>query len=435
MNSIDDTGEQGHARRNADDPNGPDTGQTPPTRGQMWRHLGPGIVVAATGVGAGDLVATLIAGSRFGYALLWAAVVGCIVKIALSEGSARYHLATGSTILAGWRSLGRWTSWYFGVYVIIWGFIYGATAMSATALPLTALFPEISLRIWAVLAGIFGFLFVWFNRYETFELVMKVLVGTMFVIMVGLAILVAPSLPDLAGGMNFTLPEDSLFYTLGLIGGVGGTITTAAYGYWTQAKGWKGLPWFPMMRVDNTVAYAVTGIFVVAMLIVGAELLYSAGIALEDSDKGLLGLSDVLSARFGSTIAVLFLIGFAATSVSSLLGVWQGMSLFFSDWWYQLKGRGEGGHENSKAYRFYLAWLTFPSMLLLFADRPFLLVIIYGAFGALFMPFLAITLLMLNNSDRLPVEARNGVVANVALAGSAILFIVLAVQQIAKLVA
>ena len=435
MNSIDDTGEQGHARRNADDPNGPDTGQAPPTRGQMWRHLGPGIVVAATGVGAGDLVATLIAGSRFGYALLWAAVVGCIVKIALSEGSARYHLATGSTILAGWRSLGRWTSWYFGVYVIIWGFIYGATAMSATALPLTALFPEISLRIWAVLAGIFGFLFVWFNRYETFELVMKVLVGTMFVIMVGLAILVAPSLPDLAGGMTFTLPEDSLFYTLGLIGGVGGTITTAAYGYWTQAKGWKGLPWVPMMRVDNTVAYAVTGIFVVAMLIVGAELLYSAGIALEDSDKGLLGLSDVLSARFGSTIAVLFLIGFAATSVSSLLGVWQGMSLFFSDWWYQLKGRGEGGHENSNAYRFYLAWLTFPPMLLLFADRPFLLVIIYGAFGALFMPFLAITLLMLNNSERLPVEVRNGVVANVTLAGSAILFIVLAVQQVAKLMA
>ena len=76
-----------------------------------------------------------------------------------------------------------------------------------------------------------------------------------------------------------------------------------------------------------------------------------------------------------------------------------------------------------------------PPMLLLFADRPFLLVIIYGAFGALFMPFLAITLLMLNNSDRLPVEARNGVVANVTLAGSAILFIVLAVQQIAKLVA
>ncbi len=418
----------------ASDPRGPDAAGKPPARGRMWRHLGPGIVVAATGVGAGDLVATLIAGSRFGYALLWAAVVGCIVKIALSEGSARYHLATGSTILAGWRSLGRWTSWYFGIYVIIWGFIYGATAMSATALPLTAMFPILPLKAWAIIAGLFGFVFVWFNRYETFEIVMKLLVGLMFVIMVGLAILVAPSLPDLALGMALTLPEGSLFYTLGLIGGVGGTITTAAYGYWTQAKGWRGTPWLPMMRVDNSVAYIVTGIFVVAMLIVGAELLFSAGVALQDSDQGLLGLSGVLENRFGRTIAMLFLVGFAATSVSSLLGVWQGMSLFFSDWWYQLKGRSEGGHEGSGAYRFYLAWLTFPPMLLLFADRPFLLVIIYGAFGALFMPFLAVTLLMLNNSTRLPAEARNGVFANVTLAGSAILFAILALQQIAKLI-
>ncbi|MCH2488217.1 MAG: Nramp family divalent metal transporter, partial [Erythrobacter sp.] len=325
-----------------------------PDRKLMWRQLGPGIVVAATGVGAGDLVATLIAGSRFGYALLWAAVLGCIVKIALSEGAARYHLATGSTILAGWRSLGRWTAWYFGLYVIVWGFIYGATAMSATALPLAALFPAIPLRAWAIMAGLFGFVFVFFNRYETFETVMKVLVGFMFAVMVGLAILVAPNLGEMAQGMTFALPEGSLFYTLGLIGGVGGTITTAAYGYWTQAKGWRGLPWIPTMRADNALAYIVTGLFVVAMLIVGAELLYSAGIALEDSDRGLLGLSDVLSDRFGPIIAILFLLGFAATSLSSLLGVWQGMSLFFSDWWYQLREETvseAGAREGSGAYR------------------------------------------------------------------------------------
>ena len=54
-----------------------------------WSLIGPGIVVAATGVGAGDLVATLIAGSRFGYALLWAALAGTVIKIALAEGVGR----------------------------------------------------------------------------------------------------------------------------------------------------------------------------------------------------------------------------------------------------------------------------------------------------------------------------------------------------------
>lgn len=407
---------------------------TPPTGFGRLKALGPGLVVAATGVGAGDLVATLIAGSRFGYDLLWAAVIGCLVKIALSEGTARYHLATGSTILAGWRSLGRWTSWYFGIYVLVWGFIYGATAISATALPLAALFPILPLPAWAVLAGLAGFTFVSLNRYQMFETVMKVLVGTMFVIMTGLAILVAPRLPDLLGGMSGRLPAGSLFYTLGLIGGVGGTITTAAYGYWTQAKGWRGPAWLPMMRFDNSIAYTVTGVFVAAMLIVGAELLHAAGIALEDSDRGLLGLSDVLAARFGPVVATLFLIGFLATAFSSILGVWQGMSLFFADWWYQMRGAPAGqDREGSGAYRFYLLWLTFPPMMLLFADRPLLLVVIYGAFGALFMPFLAVTLLLLNNSHRLPAELRNGWWANGALAGSALLFVVLAAQQIAAL--
>ena len=101
-----------------------------------WRLIGPGLVVAATGVGAADLVATLIAGSKYGYLLLWCAVLGCLMKIVLVEGAGRYSLATGRTIFEGWRSLGRWTTWYFAPYIVIWGFVYGAAAMAGTGLSL-----------------------------------------------------------------------------------------------------------------------------------------------------------------------------------------------------------------------------------------------------------------------------------------------------------
>ncbi len=40
---------------------GAQDGPGPQPRKSSWRYIGPGIVVAATGVGAGDLVATLIA--------------------------------------------------------------------------------------------------------------------------------------------------------------------------------------------------------------------------------------------------------------------------------------------------------------------------------------------------------------------------------------
>ncbi len=63
--------------------------------------VAPGILLAATGVGAGDLMTTSLAGSEVGLGLLWAVVVGAALKFALSEGVARWQLATGSTLLEG----------------------------------------------------------------------------------------------------------------------------------------------------------------------------------------------------------------------------------------------------------------------------------------------------------------------------------------------
>ncbi|MFJ4365684.1 Nramp family divalent metal transporter [Streptomyces chartreusis] len=412
-----------------------------PSGKSRWRYIGPGIVVAATGVGAGDLVATLIAGSNFGYTLLWAAVIGCLVKISLAEAAGRWHLSTGRTLFDGWASLGRWTIWFFGVYAVIWGFVYGAAAMSSSALPLQALFPDVmDLEWWAIACGLVGLVFVWFNKYAVFEKVMTVLVGVMFVVTVYLAIRVTPNLGDAFAGLLPVLPDekDSVLNTLGLIGGVGGTITLAAYGYWVNAKGWTNTGWMKVMRLDNRVAYITTGIFVVAMLFVGAELLHSANVAIASGDKGLLQLSDILEEEYGTATAKFFLIGFFATSYTSLIGVWHGVSLMFADFVARFRGEGElkgeevasGARERSWPFRAYLLWLTFPPIVLLFQDEPFRLIIIYGVLGAAFLPFLAGTLIWLLNSSRTPAPWRNGPVSNVMLAIAGLLFLVLCVKQV-----
>nr|MCV4206357.1 Nramp family divalent metal transporter [Roseomonas sp. SXEYE001] len=399
-----------------------------------WRMVGPGIVVAVTGVGAGDLVATLVAGNRFGYALMWAAVLGCVLKIAMSEAVGRWHLATGTTIFEGWRELGRWTFVYFLIYVVIWGYVYGATAMSSTGLALAALFPGLSLQTWAIISGAAGFLFVAFNRYALFERVMKFFIGLMFVTVVTLAVLVAPNIGNALGGLVPTLPEGAAIYTLGLIGGVGGTITLASYGYWVNAKGWRTPAWIPMMRFDNRIGYITTGIFVIAMMIVGAELLHNTNIALSGGDRGLLDLDEVLRERLGPFVANMFLVGFAATTFSSILGVWNGVSLLFADFVARIRGQNpeEEELERSWAFKAYLFWLTFPPIPLLFLDRPFALVVAFGALGAFFMPFLAITLLWLLNSRRTPAEWRSGWVSNGLLVLATVLFLVLAANELER---
>nr|MDQ3363262.1 Nramp family divalent metal transporter [Actinomycetota bacterium] len=98
----------------------------PTTWGRRLRLIGPGLVVAATGVGAGDMVTSLAAGTQFGTVLIWAIILGAVLKFALTEGLGRWYMATKTTILEGWHSMGWWASIYFMVYLALVTFFFGA---------------------------------------------------------------------------------------------------------------------------------------------------------------------------------------------------------------------------------------------------------------------------------------------------------------------
>jgi len=55
-------------------------------------------MVAATGVGAGDIVMASLAGARYGLILLWAAIIGGLLKYILHESLAKWDIATGTLI-------------------------------------------------------------------------------------------------------------------------------------------------------------------------------------------------------------------------------------------------------------------------------------------------------------------------------------------------
>ena len=210
------------------------------TSAPRWRLIGPGLVVAATGVGAADLVATLIAGSKYGYLLLWCAVVGCVMKIVLVEGAGRYSLATGRTIFEGWRSLGIWTTWYFApVHRGLGLRLRRRRDGRHRARPRTRCSAGLSVTWWGILSGLIGLALVWSGRYGMFEKVLAALVGLMFVTMVGAAAGHAAQPARAAERPGPAHPRRRAGQHAGLAGGVGGTITLAAYGYWLREKGWN----------------------------------------------------------------------------------------------------------------------------------------------------------------------------------------------------
>src|ERR671914_396979 len=94
---------------------------------------GPGLVVAATGIGSGDVVSATVGGASYGVVLLWAVAVGAFFKYVLNEGIARWQLATGTTVLEGWAEhLPAWVKVYFGIYLVFWTVAVSAALTNAT---------------------------------------------------------------------------------------------------------------------------------------------------------------------------------------------------------------------------------------------------------------------------------------------------------------
>ena len=67
------------------------------------RGMGPGLVVALTWLGAGDLVDSAVAGGHYGYALMWAIAIALFVRFVFVSIIAKYHLCNqhGESLMAG----------------------------------------------------------------------------------------------------------------------------------------------------------------------------------------------------------------------------------------------------------------------------------------------------------------------------------------------
>ncbi len=105
------------------------TVQEPP-RG-LWntlRKLGPGLIIAGSIVGSGELIATTKTGAQAGMALLWLIVVGCVIKVFVQIELGRYTLSENQTTLA---ALNRVPGPRLGMNWVLWmwlAMMVGATA-------------------------------------------------------------------------------------------------------------------------------------------------------------------------------------------------------------------------------------------------------------------------------------------------------------------
>jgi Mn2+/Fe2+ NRAMP family transporter len=400
-------------------------------KGSSFRLLsliGPGLLVAATGVGAGDLATAGFAGSHLGVAILWAVALGALLKFVLTEGLARWQLITGETLLEGaLRRLGWAGRAGFALYLLPWTFFVGAALISAcgvTAQAMVPVFedPSTGKVVFGIGHSAIGLVVAWFGGFRIFEKIMSVCIAVMFIAVITTALLSAPDwMGALRGLFVPTIPKWSdggFTWTVALFGGVGGTLTVLCYGYWIREKGRRGPSDIRACRIDLGVGYVATALFGLAMVLI------ASGTTVEGSGAGLVTtLANQLDATLGPLGRWIFLIGAWAAVFSSLLGVWQAVPYVFADF-FSLCMRPakvrEPVNTKSAPYRVYLVALAVIPLFQVhqgFRDVQKY----YAVIGAAFIPMLALALLMLNGRRELMGDRRNRPVTTIVLIATLIL--------------
>jgi hypothetical protein len=356
-------------------------------------------------------------------------VLGVAVKFAITEGGARWQLATETTLVEGWRDhLPPFLVIAFFAYFIVWSYMVSSALVTASALVPAAIMPAVSLPVWGFVHAIAAFVLVYIGKYERFLSIIKWFVGVKFGALVAAVLLIlfwsGADWSRIGGRSEVTTP-----YVLSLIGGVGGTVTLLSYGYWMREQGWSGPPRVASARADLTVSFALVFIFCMSMMFLATQIEWTGPI-LDEGPRICLLLADRIGEEVGWLGRAIFLLGFWGAAFGSVLGVFHGVPFLFDDWLHTWRRQQPTGQQGV-AYRSWAAYLTLSAISALVIQRPVWLVFAYTVVGSLFFPFVISTLLWLNNSALMPERLRNGPLVNGLLGIALLLYVYLGVSAFA----
>ena len=121
--------------------------QAPPTTiPGILKKLGPGLIIAGSIVGSGELIATTSTGAQAGFALLWLIIIGCVIKVFVQVELGRFTIVTGTTTMRGLNMvpgprLGQ-SNWilvlWFVMFIAILGQLGGIVGGVGQALSISA---------------------------------------------------------------------------------------------------------------------------------------------------------------------------------------------------------------------------------------------------------------------------------------------------------
>ncbi len=413
--------------------------QEPPQ--SLWgalRKIGPGIILAGSIVGSGELLLTTSLGAEHGFAFLWLILFSCVVKVFVQIELGRYAISSGKPTLAAldelpgprWRV--HWLVWWWFAMLLATvsqlGAMVGGVAQALNlAMPgvsqslsqqCSGYWPWLSAKLishpeypWAVLTAMAAIGLLLIGGYKSIERITTVLVAGVTLV-TALCVVALPasgypiSFSDLREGMSFTLPAAGIAAAFSAFGITGvGASELYSYPYWCLEKGYarfagirssderwvsRARGWLRVMHLDAWVSMVVFTIATVAFYLLGATVLHRQGLH-PGKEKMIETLAEMYVPTFGDWTRFAFLIGAWAVLFKTLYVASAGHSRLTADF-FKLGGFVRFENAASRTVLIRRLCVFFPSLALVlyfvFRD-PRAMVVFGGFFQAATLPVIS----------------------------------------------
>ncbi len=412
--------------------------QEPPgSLGQALLKIGPGLILAGSIVGTGELIATTNAGAQAFFALLWLVLLSCFIKVFVQLELGRHAVATGETTLTSFKKLpwpGSLVVWWWFVMMLAtqaqMAAMVGSVGQSfhmAVGAPSSRLAELVGLSgrpelPWAILVAIGTALLLAVGSYRLVEKGTTLLVVAFTFMTVACVVLLpwtghAFGWREIASGLSLRIPPGTFVVAFAMFGITGvGASELISYPYWCIEKGYarnvgpagregwlrRATGWLRVMRLDAWVCMLVYTIATVAFYLLGAAVLFDKtqgeGLKNASVESMIRTLAEMYEPVLGEEAALWFVvIGAFAVLYSTLFAATAANSRTLADF-LRVQGFIQIRDARDRLWWVRLLCLAFPALylaLFIWWPKPAELVTVGGFAQALTLPMIAIAAIYL----------------------------------------
>ena len=304
--------------------------------GGFWSYVksfGPGIVVALSWVGTGDLIDNSVAGGNYGYALLWVLPLSLVFRFVFVNNLGKYPLYNvqrDPSIVRGFSRTHPMFGWLMLISFVIYTHILMAFTLSGVGVALHGLFGGLPTFWWSVVGALSVFVVTFQGVYLLIERIFKVILAVMVASFAVGIVMVGIDWDDLLRGFAFELPAkeglfDSSLVASSLVLATLGSMANLFYPQFLREKGWTTPAHRKLQQYDLLFGTVVVLFLAVCIWAIGAEVLYGrSGVETADDIAGALGTA---IGPVGPYLFYLGLLGAAWTTVSGSIFALSKMSV------------------------------------------------------------------------------------------------------------